>query len=88
MKKTIWKFQFVIDDEFIIEMPFKAEILTAQNQYGLNCLWAIVQPENGRETRKFRVYGTGHPFNHDGVNLKYISTIQDGPLVWHIFEVI
>lgn len=88
MRKTIWKFEADMTDEFLIQMPVNAKIISAQNQSGKICIWAIVNPENLRENRMFRVYGTGNPFNGDNVNLEFIATIQDRIFVWHLFEVI
>jgi hypothetical protein len=84
MVKQIWKYKV----ENIIEMPKGAEILTVQIQNGQMfnaCIWAKVNPENELEKRQFVVIGTGHSF--DDTNCEYIGTYQDGPFVWHLFEV-
>jgi hypothetical protein len=49
------------------------------------CIWAKVSPENELEKRQFLVVGTGHTF--DDTDMVYIGTYQDGPFVWHLFEV-
>lgn len=83
--KTIWKFPFPIEDHFKIEMPKDAVILTVQMQNGKACIWAIVNPNEEKEDKYFRLFGTGQP------NLlhyyKYIGTFQmeQGTLVWHLF---
>ncbi len=84
MIKQIWKYKV----ENIIEMPKEAEILSVQIQNGQMfnaCIWAKVNPENELEKRQFVVIGTGHTF--DDTNYEYIGTYQDGPFVWHLFEV-
>jgi hypothetical protein len=63
MKKVIWKFELEPTDNQEIEMPKGAEILTAQNQVGIPCLWALVDPTAEKETRTFEVVGTGHPIH-------------------------
>jgi hypothetical protein len=85
MVKQIWKYKV----ENVIEMPLDAEILDVQLQNGQMfnaCIWAKVNPENELEKRKFVVIGTGHSF--DDTNHKYIGTYQDGPFVWHLFEIV
>jgi hypothetical protein len=39
------------------------------------------------EFRNFAIVGTGHDFP-EADDFTYINTIQDGPFVWHIFELI
>lgn len=77
----------MIEDGFIIEMPKGAQILTVQTQDGQGCIWAIVNPNEERQNRYFRLFGTGHPF--DLLDYQHIGTFQmrNGALVWHLFEV-
>lgn len=87
--KTIYKFRIPkITDDFGIEMPFGAKILTVQTQHELPCIWAIVDTENGNEMRNFKLYGTGHPIETSLFHT-YIGTFQlrGGDLVFHLFEV-
>jgi hypothetical protein len=88
MKKQIWKFNFPIKDDFQIEMPKGANILTVQNQHERGTLWAICDTEAEKEIRNFSITGTGHPI--DPVNKDYIGTFQtsNGSLVWHLFETV
>jgi len=83
MKKAIWKFPFAAS----IDMPVGALILTAQVQRGQIMLWALVNTGDfGVESRKFVIFGTGHPVTE--WNPKYIATIQleGGDFIGHIFE--
>ena len=88
-KYTIWKYK--LDQTGKIEMPTDAEILCIQVQRGEPHIWALVNPENKLETRKFKVYGTGHPCPEDpGI---YVGTFQlndielgTGCMVLHVFE--
>ncbi len=83
--KTIWKYPIEIHEYFCIEMPIDAKILTIQNQKGIICMWALVNPDKRLERRCFRIYPTGQPVEFYG---DYIGTFQisDGDIVLHLFE--
>ena len=68
-------------------MPFNAEVLAVQLQRGDLILWAKgCSADQVQLPRVFCVYGTGHPMFD--VDQAYIGTVQDGGLVWHVFEVL
>jgi hypothetical protein len=69
-----------------VSMPPGAEILSVQIQGRVPTIWALVDPARStHEVRHFRVLGTGeHVATHPG---KWLATLQDGCLVWHVFEV-
>jgi len=81
----IWKYDLVINDEQIIEMPLDAKILTVQMQHGTPKLWVAVIPTNVMINRKIRMAGTGHTILT--VN-GYIGTFQmlGGDLMYHVFD--
>lgn len=88
--KTIWKYQIEAMVQ-VLEMPEGAEVLTVQLQDETITLWAIVDTEKPKESRRFEVIGTGHSIEVDvskDSQLIYISTVQNKSkrLVWHIFE--
>ena len=85
--KSIFKYPIPITDVFTLELPKKAKILTFQTQHEQPCIWALVDSNAEKETRHFKLYGTGHPVESI-YSLKYIGTTQmaDGGLVWHLFE--
>jgi len=90
-KLAVWKFQHEIEDQFSIEMPKGAEILSVQVQHGKPCLWALcnADKEAAKESRKFVYVGTGH--EHPArfyQGLAFVGTIQlaNGGLVFHLFE--
>jgi hypothetical protein len=90
MLMKIWKYQFE-GPSMCWQMPQGAEILTAQYQGGIICLWARVDPDKSKEPRRFQIYGTGHEISA-GPILRYVATVQTSgellpSLVWHIFEV-
>lgn len=88
--RTIWKFAFLIRDEFSLWMPKGAEILHAdvqQGQEGQACLWALVHTDALSVDRYFSLRGTGH--NALGLTSgHHVSTFQaaGGALVWHLFD--
>lgn len=87
--ETIWKYQLDVCSDQLVQLPTGAEILTAQVQHGTVQMWACVDPDSPLETHHIRIHGTGHcVLNHD--KLKYISTfqLQNGNLVFHVFEVL
>jgi hypothetical protein len=85
--KRIYKYPIPITDEFTLELPIGAEILTFQTQHNKPHIWALIDPEREFETVGFRLFGTGHPVE-DADTLKYIGTTQTegGLLVWHLFK--
>ncbi len=85
--KSIWKYPLELIDVQLIGMPKDAEILAAQMQNGVACLWALVTPDAPKHLRAIEIHGTGNPFDeHVGVSRKFIATFQQPPFVWHVFE--
>lgn len=86
--KTIWKFELPLRNggEQIIDMPVLSRILCVQDQNGILCIWAVVDPKKEMTKRKFLIVGTGYESKH--IPLDYIGTVQQmsGALIWHIFE--
>jgi len=82
---TIWKFPLTITDQNEIEMPKGAELLTVQMQHGEPQLWASVDPQAPKVSRRIMVHGTGHPVDLFNV---YLATFQTmgGYLVFHVFD--
>ena len=83
--KTIYKYPFRIDDSVSVTLPVGAQILSIQEQNGVPCIWAVVDPEAPFEKRRFYVRGTGHPMPDPPWH--FLATVQFGPLVFHFFEV-
>ena len=82
---TIWKFPIPISDNFVVEMPAGATILTVQVQAKKPFIWAVVDPEKPIEQRRFALRGTGHWLHPAGWN--YVGSFQmnDGVIVFHLF---
>ena len=87
MKKVIYKYPLTSFPECTIQMPEEAKILSLQMQNGVITIWALVNAEGDLDVdRTFLMKATGQPFVTDG--LEYLTTIQEGHYVWHVFEVI
>ncbi len=87
MNKTIWKFELKITDTQDVKMPSGTKILSVQNQNNKACLWGLLVPNGNNELRTIEIFGTGSIIPYDGgVERVFIGTIQDGTLVWHVFE--
>jgi len=82
---VIWKYTLECIDEQTLLLPKNAKILTVQIQNGKLQLWALLNPKAAIETRYIYIFGTGYDIP-DHIRLKYISTVQIGIFVWHIFE--
>lgn len=85
MIKQIWKYKLdSVHNE--IQIPLDGKVLAVQTQNEIPHIWVLVNSDNEVQTRTFTVVGTGHSF--DDTNKKYIGTFQDGPFVWHLFEIV
>ena len=82
--KTIFKYKLEIKNEQTIEMPACAKILSAKDQFGDLCIWAMIDTEQQVQPRTIRIIGTGHQVVTGLV--RHIETVIQGPMVWHIFE--
>lgn len=84
--KTIWKYP-INPRQNKIEMPIGAQILSIQTQRGNPQMWALVDPNNRKETRIFQVYGTR--WDIQDFPGKYIGSFQveEETLIFHVFEV-
>ena len=85
--RTIHKYPVSVTDEFVINMPRGAEILSIDLQNDMPYMWVLVDTNNNSKIRKFRVFGTGQLDIPYGV--KYIGTfiILCGNFVGHLFEI-
>lgn len=75
-----------INDPVELELPEKSEILDAQIQNGKVCLWVLFEDESKTVTRTFELVGTGWSF--ESTDTVYLATVQQGYLVWHLFELV
>ena len=97
--ETVWKYELKLNDWTELELPLYSKILKIKGytwQEGFSWkhrinVWVLVNPENPyKETRKFRIAGTGHPIDIHFAEYKYIDTIfltfPEKELVFHVFE--
>jgi len=84
-KRAVWKYEVGPLAETEFEIPKDATILRVGNQGGLGCIWMLVDTTQPKVKRKFVSVGTGQKFDNTGLN--YIGTWENGPFVWHLFEV-
>lgn len=83
---TIHKYALHLRNQTDIMMPENAVVLCTQVQYGIPCVWAMVNPESHLVQRSFVMYGTGHEIREPLG--EFIGTIQmdEGALILHVFE--
>lgn len=83
--RTVYKYPFVVADEFALTLPQGAEILHVAVQNHKPQIWALVDSEQDGEMRQFAIRGTGHPV---GDNLHYLGSflLYDDTFVGHLFE--
>lgn len=83
--KTIWKYNLAVTDLQMIEIPEDFEILSVQLQFGVPCLWVLVDPDTDKINRLFEIIGTGNPIGNE--KRTFIDTFQtaSGELVFHVF---
>lgn len=89
MKNVIYKYPILAREEnsFLL-LPTGAKILAIQTQGDAISLWAQVDPkEKGTHTRFIKRIATGQEFDSQ-ISRTYISTVQEGPFVWHYFEIL
>lgn len=83
---TVWKFPFFggPGDTIVISMPEGAEIVRLAMQDNRPTMWALVDDRALRVDRCFTLIGTGSKVQPGA---RYLGTVDDGPYVWHGFEV-
>lgn len=84
---VIWKFPLRLSggEQLVRTMPTGAKPVRLAMQNGVPTLWCLCDEKAAQTDRRFVVVGTGHPVPED---YEYIGTCDDGPYVWHAFEVV
>ena len=59
-------------------------ILYVDEQDGLICVWAVVNPESTKSTKIFYVIGTGQHIPRGTV--EHIGSVKQRSFIWHIFR--
>jgi len=73
------------DENQSVMIHTEHRIIDVQTQDNRIVFWAMVDEMYGKQTFKFRVFGTGHTIPKD---YEYVGTTQQygGVYVWHIFK--
>ena len=82
---TIWKFPLT-DTKTELDLPRNAQVLSVHVQESEPCLWALVDPSEPPETRKFRAYATGESIQDSLGDFIGTVLLQGGAYVLHVFE--
>ena len=84
--KVIWK--YAINPHTTVSIPDGARLLSVQTQDNQPQLWALVDPSKPKVGHAFRAVATGEEFDDQGH--VYVATFQinNGGLVFHLFELI
>lgn len=84
---TIYKYQ-IKRIAPAIKLPLGSQVLRAGIQNREVFIWALVNlDETEFVEREFAVWGTGWEIE-EYPNVDFISTVFEGPYVWHIFEIL
>jgi hypothetical protein len=67
-----------------VALPADHTILHGAIQDEKFCIWALVDTKRTSCVLRFRMYCTGEPIP-SAEKLTYLTTVQDGPFVGHIF---
>ena len=68
-------------------MPNPCKIVSVVNQNNSLCIYALVDENQPNQHTPFRIVGTGHPVDDEGLG-EFIGTVlfYGGSLVFHIFK--
>jgi hypothetical protein len=85
--KQVWKYLVEMNDEFTVEIPRGAHVLTVQAQHDHPQMWALVDPTEPLEKRRFAMSGTGFDIK-DAHRVRYVGSfhLYGGAFVGHLFE--
>ena len=89
--KTIWKFD-LYSVANSVEMPKGAEVLYASMQGGSARVWALVDPDAPKVSRKVWILGTGGDCSGLSPRAKYVNAFMDFSdisrmtFVYHVFD--
>lgn len=80
--EKIYKYKLNLQDTQIINAPI-VKPLCVQKQGNELALWAEVDTAKDNEIFQVTIVGTGHSVPTDAG--EYLSTVQDGYYVWHVY---
>lgn len=87
-------FKYDIYPKSLIELPmpegaiFLSSSQQLEDEQGKFQTWWLVDPSaTGNTVRQFKVVGTGHEFDSNGLSFLSTTVCNGGTLVWHLFEI-
>jgi hypothetical protein len=83
--KKVFKYPTVVTDSQLLDLPLGAQILCVQLQFGVPCIWALINDKEPMTSRTVFVRGTGQDMGPAAEDTTYIGTIQIYELVFHYF---
>lgn len=85
--KQVWKYTLK-PYKPILSIPKGGLIRYVGEQHNEICLWVEVDTDNEAINREFKIYGTGHNIPEDWIGYLGSVKIDEGRLVFHVYEVI
>ena len=85
--KAIHKYSLQRIGSQLVNVPHEIEIVSILEQDNVIVVYGIVDSEDKKFPREFRVYGTGHPLDEDIEDFRFLGTVstENGALMWHVF---
>lgn len=85
--EKIFKYPVFLQDEFSVNLPEGAQILSVQMQGGKPFFWALIDTDAPLKKYTFIVVGTGNPVKPG--DKQFVGTFQmyGGELVFHLFMI-
>lgn len=85
MSAVVWKFPLRRWSAFI-DMPGGARILSAGEQDGELCVWALCDPDAPKESRYIAAINTGQRMPPPAGEFVATVRMMGSGTVWHVFE--
>jgi hypothetical protein len=85
-RRSIYKYDLPEAGHVTIAMPKGAHVLCVQMQGAIPRIWALVDPEQPKEDRRFIAIPTGLGFNIEGCTYVGTYQINRGEFIFHLFE--
>jgi len=88
MNNKIFKYELEITDSQVVSMPIGALVISAKEQNGKLCIWALVDTRCSNKDKTIRISGTGHDvdFPIGDYSFYFVDTVvMSNGLVWHVY---
>lgn len=82
----IYKYPLILTDCQIVMMPVGARVLSAKEQRGELCVWAMVDASQQQQQLSMRItiVGTGNPLPESDMG-SFVDTVVTNRHVWHVY---